>query len=57
MRTAEVLGVHRRTLVHRLARVERLTGCTPTSTSGIAELWTALEAARALDPITSPGGR
>lgn len=46
VRTAEALGVHRQTLVYRLAQVERLTGQKATSSSGIATLWTALRAGR-----------
>jgi purine catabolism regulator len=45
-RTADGLGVHRQTLVYRLGQVERLTGCKPTSTEGIATLWLALQAAQ-----------
>ena len=51
VRTAEALGVHRQTLVYRFAQVERLTGHKPTSTSGITNLWTAIETARSLGLI------
>ncbi|WDY56123.1 PucR family transcriptional regulator [Pseudomonas sp. PSKL.D1] len=44
--TAFDLGVHRQTLVYRLKLVEQLTGIKPTSTSGIARLWIAIEAGR-----------
>lgn len=48
VRTAEALRVHRQTLVYRLGQVERLAGHKPTSSSGIAAFWTALEAGRAI---------
>jgi purine catabolism regulator len=45
--TAADLGIHRQTLVYRLRVIEQLTGLKPTSTSGTAAFWLALEAGRA----------
>lgn len=44
--TAFDLGVHRQTLVYRLKLVEQLTGIKPTTTSGIARFWIAIQAGR-----------
>lgn len=43
---AAALGIHRQTLVHRLKLVEQLTGLKPTTSSGIARFWMALQAGR-----------
>src|SRR4051794_10969257 len=43
-RTAEVLHVHRQTVLHRIRRVEEITGLDVNRTSDIAELWLALQA-------------
>jgi purine catabolism regulator len=43
-KTAEVLHVHRQTVLHRIRRVEEITGLDVTQTSDIAELWLALQA-------------
>lgn len=44
--TAADLGIHRQTLVYRLRVIEQLTGLKPTSSSGTARFWMALQAAR-----------
>ncbi|GLO12413.1 hypothetical protein PPUJ20028_09940 [Pseudomonas putida] len=44
--TAFDLDVHRQTLVYRLKLVEQLTGLKPTTTSGIARFWIAIQAGR-----------
>lgn len=44
--SAAALGIHRQTLVHRLKLIERLTGLKPTTSSGTARLWMALQAGR-----------
>ncbi len=44
--TAFELDVHRQTLVYRLKLVEQLTGLKPTTTSGIARFWIAIQAGR-----------
>lgn len=46
--TAFDLGIHRQTLVHRLKLIEQLTSLKPTSTSGTAKFWLALQAAQTL---------
>jgi purine catabolism regulator len=48
LRAAEQLHVHKQTLVYRMRRVEELTGRRLDTTRGVAELWLALEALRAL---------
>ena len=45
-RTAEVLHVHKQTMVYRMRRVEELTECDLRSTADVVKLWLAL---RALD--------
>ena len=42
--TAADLGIHRQTLVYRLRLIEQLTGLKPTSSSGTARFWMALQA-------------
>lgn len=44
--TAADLGIHRQTLVYRLRLIEQLTGLKPTSSSGTARFWMALQAGR-----------
>lgn len=44
--TATDLGIHRQTLVYRLKVIEQLTGLKPTTSSGTARFWVALQAAR-----------
>ncbi|MED5610024.1 PucR family transcriptional regulator ligand-binding domain-containing protein [Pseudomonas sp. JH-2] len=44
--TAFDLGIHRQTLVYRLKLVEQLTGIKPTTTSGIARFWIAIQAGK-----------
>ncbi|HEK1689289.1 PucR family transcriptional regulator [Pseudomonas sp. GD03746] len=44
--TAFDLDVHRQTLVYRLKLVEQLTGLKPTTTSGIARFWIAIQAGK-----------
>lgn len=46
-RAAEVLHVHKQTLVYRMRRVEELTGRRLDRTEDVAELWFALKAAQA----------
>jgi purine catabolism regulator len=48
LRAAERLHVHKQTLVYRMRRVEELTGRRLDTTDGVAELWLALRALRAL---------
>jgi purine catabolism regulator len=43
---ADALGVHRNTVRRRLRRVEDLTGRSPATARGRAELWVAAEIAR-----------
>ena len=43
-KTADVLHVHRQTVLHRIRRVEEITGLDVNKTSDIAELWLALQA-------------
>lgn len=45
--TAADLGIHRQTLVYRLKVIEQLTGLKPTTSSGTARFWIALQAGRA----------
>lgn len=45
--TAADLGIHRQTLVYRLKVIEQLTGLKPTTSSGTARFWAALQAGRA----------
>ncbi|CAM3773947.1 Transcriptional activator PmfR [Pseudomonas reidholzensis] len=47
--TALDLGVHRQTLVYRLKLVEQLTGIKPTTTSGIARFWIAIQAGKSIN--------
>lgn len=42
--TAFDLGIHRQTLVYRIKRIEQLSGFSPTTTRGSAQLWMALQA-------------
>lgn len=44
--TAADLRIHRQTLVYRLKVIEQLTGLKPTTSSGTARFWMALQAAR-----------
>lgn len=44
--TALDLGIHRQTLVYRMKLIEQLTGICPTTTSGTARLWIAIQAGR-----------
>lgn len=44
--TAADLGIHRQTLVYRLKVIEQLTGLKPTTSSGTARFWMALQAGR-----------
>ncbi|MFF7859493.1 MULTISPECIES: PucR family transcriptional regulator [Pseudomonas] len=44
--TAFDLDIHRQTLVYRLKLVEQLTGLKPTTTSGIARFWIAIQAGK-----------
>lgn len=44
--TAADLGIHRQTLVYRLKVIEQLTGLKPTTSSGTARFWVALQAGR-----------
>ena len=44
--TAFDLDVHRQTLVYRLKLVEQLTGLKPSTTSGIARFWIAIQAGK-----------
>lgn len=44
--TAFDLGIHRQTLVHRIKRIEQLTGIAPTTTNGTARFWIALQAGK-----------
>lgn len=44
--TAADLAIHRQTLVYRLKVIEQLTGLKPTTSSGTARFWTALQAGR-----------
>jgi len=43
-RSAEVLHVHKQTLVYRMHRVEELTGRDLRSTADVVQLWLALRA-------------
>jgi purine catabolism regulator len=43
-KTADALHVHRQTVLHRIRRVEDITGLDVNETSDIAELWLALQA-------------
>jgi len=47
--TAYDLGIHRQTLVYRLKLVEQLSGIKPTTTSGIARFWIAIQAGKNTD--------
>jgi purine catabolism regulator len=47
--TADVLHVHRQTVLYRLRRISELTGLDPAETEALVELWTALRAADILD--------
>ena len=53
--TAARLGIHRQTLVYRLGVIEQLTGLKPSSTSGTAAFWLALEAGRASNIFLEEG--
>lgn len=53
-RAANLLGVHRHTLDHRLRTIESILGMHPAATAAIAQLWIALEARRLGD--WAPGG-
>lgn len=46
-KTADLLHIHRQTLVYRMGTIEQLTNLKPTSSAGTAALWLALESARA----------
>lgn len=52
--TAFDLGIHRQTLVHRLKQIEQLTHLKPTSTSGTAKFWLALQAAQTINLLPTP---
>ena len=52
--TADALGVHRQTLVHRMRRVEELTGRTVRSTAQLSELWLARTAWQRLGRDVDP---
>ncbi|MER6523781.1 PucR family transcriptional regulator ligand-binding domain-containing protein [Streptomyces sp. NPDC001508] len=54
-KASSALGVHRQTLVYRIAQIERLTGLRPTSTEGIARFWSALRAARDIGVLPHNG--
>jgi hypothetical protein len=56
-RTAAVLGLHRRSLAYRLARITRLAGVDPRSSRGVQIFATALAARRALDAVSSAAPR
>ncbi|WP_449433568.1 PucR family transcriptional regulator [Pseudomonas putida] len=47
--TALDLGIHRQTLVYRLKLVEQLSGIKPTTSSGIARFWIAIQAGQNTD--------
>jgi PucR family transcriptional regulator, purine catabolism regulatory protein len=47
--TADLLHVHRQTVLYRMRRVAELTGLDPAETEALVELWTALRAADILD--------
>jgi purine catabolism regulator len=47
--TADLLHVHRQTVLYRMRRVAELTGLDPADTEALVELWTALRAADILD--------
>lgn len=47
--TAEVLHVHRQTVLYRIRRIAELTGLDPADTDALVELWTALRASELLD--------
>lgn len=47
--TADALGIHRQTLVHRMHRVEETTGRSVRSTAHVSELWLARTAWRRLE--------
>jgi hypothetical protein len=53
-RTANALGIHRRTLVHRLRRVADKTNLNPVSSRGVAVLQLGLVAARAAGQLRTP---
>lgn len=53
-RTANALGIHRRTLVHRLRRVADKTNLNPVSSRGVAVLQLGLVAARAAGLLHTP---
>jgi PucR family transcriptional regulator, purine catabolism regulatory protein len=47
--TARALGIHRSTVLHRIARVEALTGRNPAKVQDVAELWLTTSAHAILD--------
>ncbi len=51
--TAFDLGIHRQTLVYRLKIIEQLTGLKPTTSSGTARFWVALQAGRSAGILPS----
>lgn len=52
LQTAKELGIHRQTVVYRIARVEEITGRRIADTATLAEFWLAL---RARDLLAVPG--
>lgn len=50
VKTAAALGVHRQTVVYRIARIEEITGRRVAESSAIAEFWLALRARDLLSP-------
>ncbi|WP_320671089.1 PucR family transcriptional regulator [Patulibacter defluvii] len=50
LRASEELFVHKQTLVHRIRRIEQLTGRRLSETADVSELWLAVEAWRRLPP-------
>lgn len=53
-RTAHALGIHRRTLVHRLRRISEKTNLNPVSSRGVEVLQAGLVAARAAGLLSMP---
>jgi purine catabolism regulator len=50
--TAQMLHIHRQSVVYRIARIEEITGRDLRQTADIAELWLALRARDLITPAT-----